>query len=190
MCELIALALLASSPDIEALIEGLASDVYEEREDAMRALVRLGPDSRPRLERAVAETRDLEVVSRLRWVLQRIDRMVHAEAALMVVTARGVEFRAPDKRAASVIERLDDGYACLLRDVVYDRERPLEAWEALLLEEIARPFDVDPPAGLEMLARVGGFRSLVPALRERMEATRDPLVRRMCKSAIERQEAP
>lgn len=189
MCELIALALLASAPDIETLIAGLASDVYEEREDAMRELVRLGPDAKPRIERAVAETRDLEVVSRLRWLLRRIDRVVRAEAVLMVVTPREVRMLPADKTPEGVIQRRDDGYACLFRDVAYDRDNPLGVWEPLLREEIARPFEIDPPAGLEMLTRVGGFRPLVPALRERIGSTRDPLVRRMCMTAIEKQEA-
>lgn len=189
MCELIALALLASSPDIEALLAGLASDVYEEREDAMRELVALGSAARPRIERAVAETVDLEMVSRLRWVLRRLDRVQRADVVLMVVTARGLRFDPPDDRPAGRIERVADGYACLFRDVAYDRENPLGVWEPLLREEIARPFDVDAPAGLEMLTRVGGFESLLPELRDRLATAKDPLVQRMCRNAIDRQEA-
>jgi hypothetical protein len=80
---------LPTSPDpLQALIADLAGDSWLVRQKAQDALVKLGPDIRPRLLRLLRETQDEEVRTRLEAALRRIDEDRATGVSLVTVRLR------------------------------------------------------------------------------------------------------
>lgn len=76
-----------TSPDeIDALIDALGADGYAQREEATRAIARLGPGVASRLERRLLTTTDPEVIYRLRFILENI---TPPERAVLVLRSPG-----------------------------------------------------------------------------------------------------
>ena len=204
MIALLLAALALIGDDLDALIRQLGSERVEEREAATLGLMQKGPPARDRLEKELTRTRDLEVAVRLRRILKHYENLISAEAILITVSKETIGLepterprdnwwkRGSDLHPVDRIVRLKaGGFACLLTGdptVIADRTQPQEALIPLLRADIDRPFEIDPPAGLEMLTRIGGFSNLISALEARLSRTSDPIVRRVCRRAIERQQ--
>ncbi|MBI4617552.1 MAG: hypothetical protein HY720_28330, partial [Planctomycetes bacterium] len=87
---------------LAALIEHLAADEYQAREEASAQIVALGPRVVPDLEAALAGARDQEVVERLRRAIETLRRQVEERAstrarvlALLALVRMGSEASVP-----------------------------------------------------------------------------------------------
>jgi len=183
---MIALMLAAVACDeVDGLISKLGADRFEQREAATHDLMKRR-DARDRLAATLEKTDDLEVAVRLRRVLAHLDRLLEAAGLHLEIDAAGAR-QEPAAVKRTRIVRLKTGYAAdVAGPLTYDREDPRPAWLPILETEIGRPFEIDPPAGLELLTQFGGFPELIPALRERATSS-DPLVKHLCEQAIIKQ---
>lgn len=184
---MIALLLAALACDeVDDWIRELGAERFEEREAATLELMKRRA-ARPRVAETLDATSDLEVAVRLRRVLLHLDRLAEARGLFLALDASGSRQEPLNESQGAKIGRRGGGYVCLIPGpLTYDREDPRAAWLPVLQAEIRKPCDIDPPVGLELLARFGGFPELIPALRERARSD-DPLVKRLCEQAIRKQ---
>lgn len=72
--------------DVDALLDALGAKGFAEREEATRAIARMGPSIGPRLERRLETATDPEVIYRLRFILENI---TPPERAVLVLRSHG-----------------------------------------------------------------------------------------------------
>lgn len=193
--------------EIDDLVRKLGADDVDAREAATVELKSKGKAVEPRLRVALKIADDPEIAARLGVVLAYLADLVEADGVLLVINAHrvGVEradafdaergrWRGPWDGTARPVDRIlrhsDGVFVCFLPGrptVRYQKSRPGDLLLPLLRAEIARPVDLDLPIGFELLGLCSGYPELIPALEERAKKSSDPLVKRLCQRAIEKQ---
>ena len=92
--------------DIHARVAQLSSDSIQERDDGLRALIRMGPPALPLLQKKSGESDDLEVQSRLQEAIKRIQ--LNEKLAASFGPPSRVTIEAEDTPLSEIVRKINE----------------------------------------------------------------------------------